>query len=808
MSDSIKIKPFWGNHPGEDPEEFADDIEFLAESWTPTDDAENTKLNKNTIRAFRQYLHEDGDAAHWWSFAMPSADKKIWKTVRQKFLDRYAVTDTVAADKFDITNEILSVSQGTDSIADYVKRIERLSKRVPDAEHGTLAFSFVKGMSDDKARRQVSFEMRNQKQITLPHVIELVKASFREIGAPDPFKLTDDRHARGHGRSYSANIPSTGGFFGGMGGQPIPVNALQGFPPVNAARPETASPSTAQEQGTAGTPVLVTMEQLQQLIRGAQLNQGFQMPASTVPTGTNPALGAMGPPARPTFQRRPSSAHITCFRCGASPPNGHYARECDPNTPALPSYEQHKLRSVVFDDMARRQQSVASGPNATPVNERPVTPGSRMVNHFRPVYVRDSRRINDAAALLATSIPVVRTIIEDVMAEKRAYVEDAADAQGRRPAKVQVRSRPLDFNELLNPVTEAMEATRQRAVPAEPTQSSERLAGWNKRPEGARPEYIPSTPADNPIGQYPDRPSEVKAPALGKEPLHPTSRFPDRPSEVNAPAPVKEPLRDPPIIMMRGRDRFELEHVLNAVEPRITFAQLLDCSPKLRSQLAHLLRCSITRARRKAKHEGVPRPTSVSHALPITVAGPEVDADCLYIGCEVEGTPVDNTLVDAGALLDLIHKRVIRRIGCETIPVHNFGMRMADDSVSSLTEAAWVRINVEGVVTRMKCYVVSADSVSYDLLLSKRWLKQMKAKEDHSTNTLYIQGVDAIWREVHGKPAPRTDMDLLDLSGDQRLTGVGRLSLETEECEDAVLTLLEELDNWDSEESGNGPRLS
>jgi hypothetical protein len=494
MSDSIKIKPFWGNHPGEDPEEFADDIEFLAESWTPTDDAENTKLNKNTIRAFRQYLHEDGDAAHWWSFAMPSADKKIWKTVRQKFLDRYAVTDTVAADKFDITNEILSVSQGTDSIADYVKRIERLSKRVPDAEHGTLAFSFVKGMSDDKARRQVSFEMRNQKQITLPHVIELVKASFREIGAPDPFKLTEDRHARGHGRSYSANIPTTGGFFGGMGGQPISVNALQGFPPVNAARPETARPSTAQEQGTAGTPVLVTMEQLQQLFRGAQLNQGFQMPASTVPTGTIPALGAMGPPARPTFQRRPSSAHITCFRCGASHPNGHYARECDPNTPALPSYEQHKLRSVVFDDMARRQQSVASGAGG------PITSGSRMVNHFRPVYVRNTHRINDAAALLATTIPVVRTIIEDVMAEKRAYVEDAADAQEQRPAKVQVRQRPLEFHELLNPVTEAMQATKQRTS-VELPQSSERLAGWNKKQDGVRRKYVPGTPADNPIGQ-------------------------------------------------------------------------------------------------------------------------------------------------------------------------------------------------------------------------------------------------------------------------------------------------------------------
>jgi hypothetical protein len=98
IANSIKIKPFWGNRPGEDPEEFADDIEFLAEFWTQTDDAEGTKLNKNTIRAFRLHLHKEGDAAHWWSFTMPSADKKIWKTVRKMFFDRYVVSDGAAAE--------------------------------------------------------------------------------------------------------------------------------------------------------------------------------------------------------------------------------------------------------------------------------------------------------------------------------------------------------------------------------------------------------------------------------------------------------------------------------------------------------------------------------------------------------------------------------------------------------------------------------------------------------------------------------------------------------------------------------------
>jgi hypothetical protein len=185
MTDSIKIKKFWGDQPDEDPEEFIDDMEFLAESWTTGGD--NTKLAKNCIRAFRLYLHRDGDAQHWWGFILRADDKKDWEQIKTKFLTRYKVSEG-PAHRFDLINEILSINQGTESISDYVKKVERFSKRVPEAELSILAFAFVKGMSNVKAKHEVSFEIRRSNISSLSDIIGLVKASYRDLGAPDPFK--------------------------------------------------------------------------------------------------------------------------------------------------------------------------------------------------------------------------------------------------------------------------------------------------------------------------------------------------------------------------------------------------------------------------------------------------------------------------------------------------------------------------------------------------------------------------------------------------------------------------------------------
>jgi hypothetical protein len=73
-------------------------------------------------------------------------------------------------------------------------------------------------------------------------------------------------------------------------------------------------------------------------------------------------------------------------------------------------------------------------------------------------------------------------------------------------------------------------------------------------------------------------------------------------------------------------------------------------------------------------------------------------------------------------------------------------------------------------------------------------LTRVRAKEDHSTNTLYIAGQDNVWREVSGVPAPSSDIRLMDA---QKNLGLPRVNIESEEAEEAVLALFEELDNWE-----------
>ena len=66
----------------------------------------------------------------------------------------------------------------------------------------------------------------------------------------------------------------------------------------------------------------------------------------------------------------------------------------------------------------------------------------------------------------------------------------------------------------------------------------------------------------------------------------------------------------------------------------------------------------------------------------------------------------------------------------------------------------------QGVLARIKAFVVPA-RLSYDLLLSRRWTSRVKAVEDHSANTLTIQGSDGIRHLVHGRTdvAPSTSQD-------------------------------------------------
>ena len=64
------------------------------------------------------------------------------------------------------------------------------------------------------------------------------------------------------------------------------------------------------------------------------------------------------------------------------------------------------------------------------------------------------------------------------------------------------------------------------------------------------------------------------------------------------PAAVKG-IRPSQINLIKGMNSYNIEEAMVNIKPEITFPQLLDVSPRLRRELAILLRSSQTRTRKK-----------------------------------------------------------------------------------------------------------------------------------------------------------------------------------------------------------------
>ena len=170
----------------------------------------------------------------------------------------------------------------------------------------------------------------------------------------------------------------------------------------------------------------------------------------------------------------------------------------------------------------------------------------------------------------------------------------------------------------------------------------------------------------------------------------------------------------------------------------------------------------------------------------------EENIECLYIEAWSGNVQLPDVLVDAGAMLDLISTQLVDKLRLQRFPVSGLGMRLADDCLVVLKNYVWLDIVVAGVLARIKAYEVAV-SETYQLLLSRRWLKQVHAVEYHDSHTLLIEGSDRVRRKVPG----------ISIGGNQskmeKLGPQAPLEVDDEEAEDAIETLLNELDHWKNE---------
>ena len=766
MSSFIKINPFnWANTDlSENVEEYLDDVETAAfSSDLSVTPGISEATDRSKIRLFRQNLERNGDAWHWWYYVLPEANKKDYGKIVMEFKDRYGVKATQASSLFAVQNEMLSLLQGeTEHIRDYVHRVERLSRKIPREMDSLFAIAFVKGMRDQERKQRVTFDLKDSPNFSFLKALTVVKFSFQEIGEPDPFRPN---------QASQDNSQA-----------PAPLYTAPTMPLVNmVSKTEIAHPSA----GNLAMPLGLTQEQFNAFMSSyeAMMGRGSRLPFSSA--------------GNPANNRRPNP-RVTCFNCGN---RGHYSDTCV-NQP-LSAYEQQEVRERIrrereltmqeFRRPDTNQAPPLSGSNSIEIASRPQVPRSPL-NHPKvgtvssaPVTCLRSCSVSQEdlgiACVVAARIPAVRTIFENALAEKRVRVDDSESdivASHRAPKVPRRNAEPMENNTNLrrsfrstnNPLAHRREPEIQEVEEEDQIVDDGLEAMEEVIRVGNQFEEVERTPSER---------------------IFPVSTLPKK---------TKEKVVTAPINWMHGESPFTIRDALNGPSSRlqITLPQLLDCSPRLRRDLAELLRSSVPRSRKKrvsSTEKGVEPMTLHSSKFSIGTEvlseageGADDNVECLYIEAWIGKVRVQEVLVDAGAMLDLISSQLVEKLRLERFPVTGLGMRLADDRLVVLRHYVWLDVVVAGVLARIKAYEVSV-SQTYQLLLSRRWLKRVRAVEYHDSRTLFIEGSDRVRRKVPAVPSGEIGVKM------ENIEPQSFFDVDDDEAEDAVETLLNELDHWE-----------
>jgi len=392
-----------------------------------------------------------------------------------------------------------------------------------------------------------------------------------------------------------------------------------------------------------------------------------------------------------------------------------------------------------------------------------------------------SERDLGQACKIASQIPAVRTIFQNALAEKRARIEEAEmdGMTGQQAAKASCRSTDYDGTLLLrrshrqtnNPLA------YRRGEELEPLVEIE-VADCSPQPE---PEYT----MDMADGQ-----DAIESDSEGLDTPYPLS------SRTNK---RKEKAEVIPINWMKGQVPFTIQDALSGPSPslNITLPQLLDFLPRLRRDPAEVVRSSVPRVRKRKQRENcrmVPqvalhssKQTLGNRVVSEATPGSDDNIECLYIEAWVGNYLVPEVLVDAGAMLDLISSQIVAKLKLKKFPVARLGMRLADDRLAILRNCVWIDIVVAGILARIKAYEVAV-SQTYQLLLSRRWLRRVRAVEYHDTQVLFIECGDGVGRKIPGIAIGQTGVKM------ERLEPPVEIDVEDEEAEEAIETLLNELD--------------
>ena len=164
--------------------------------------------------------------------------------------------------------------------------------------------------------------------------------------------------------------------------------------------------------------------------------------------------------------------------------------------------------------------------------------------------------------------------------------------------------------------------------------------------------------------------------------------------------------------MAEGKSRFQVGAFLDTLVT-LPMWQLLDHSPQLRLQLARAIASSWPTKRGKKSAGpnlfGTAAAASKFWTLLVieTVAHEDKEVICLYIDAWIEEHKISKTLVNSGAVVEVISRKVVQDLELTVYCMdENWTLQLADDGHATVQEYVWVTVNVSGVRALVKVFIL------------------------------------------------------------------------------------------------------
>jgi hypothetical protein len=205
-----------------------------------------------------------------------------------------------------------------------------------------------------------------------------------------------------------------------------------------------------------------------------------------------------------------------------------------------------------------------------------------------------------------------------------------------------------------------------------------------------------------------------------------------------------------PIRMMVGRPGFDIVAEFRDLPvTNLRWGTLMDMAPALRRQIgAGLL---LERRERKSKQKGTAEPVEVNSMA----ARPEWKVPCVnffttaILKVESRKFEIDKVMIDPGSVVNLASIEVLEKIGAPLLPVNDLTIRTATSALTRIRYYSDVDTVVAGVKVRIRIYAMPREfSLSYGLLLSRRWLRKVRARGNYERDTYVISDEKGHFREV------------------------------------------------------------